>query len=121
MNCARNKINILETHIAVKSETTIQIASIAQNHFIIFIPKINKISATKSQVIFESQIAVQECLNQVFIASFIFFHCWNSYFILSNIRIFASIAIQIDIINQAIEARVKTIQSAFTINKTIIA
>ena len=66
MNCASNKINILETHIAVKRETTIQIASIAQNHFIIFIPKINKISATKSQVIFESQIAVQECLNQVF-------------------------------------------------------
>ena len=104
----------------MKSETTIQIASIAQNHFIIFIPKMNNIIATRSPVILESQIADQELLNQIFNDSFMLFHSLSSAFILSKIKIFASIAIQTDSINQAIEARVKTIQNIFTIAKTII-
>jgi len=53
------------------------------------------------------------------VASSNHFHVFNSFFILSNIRIFASIAIPTDNINQAIEARVNTIPSIFTIVSTI--
>lgn len=114
-------MNILDTHIAVNNETIIQIANIAQNHFIKFIQNMNNISAIKSQVIFESQIADQELLNHISNESFILFHKASSAFILSKIRIFASIAIHIDSISHAIDAKVNTIPNIFTINKTNIA
>jgi hypothetical protein len=56
--------NTLEIHITVKSESTNQIASINPKPLIIFIPKTNRITATKSHVRFESQIADQDSLNQ---------------------------------------------------------
>jgi hypothetical protein len=70
---------------------------------------------------FESHIAVQEVLNHISRASCIFFHSLSSHFILSKIKIFASIAIQTDRTSQAIEARVRTIQKIFTTAKTKIA
>ncbi|MDP3380792.1 MAG: hypothetical protein Q8S84_04660 [bacterium] len=78
----------------------------------------NKISATNNQVIFESQIADQDHLNHIFIDSVILFQFLNSSFNLSNINIFASIAIQTDNISQATEAKVNTIPKDLTIAKT---
>jgi hypothetical protein len=104
---------------AEKSETTIQIPSINQKPLIIFIPNIYKIKATIKPVTFESQIADQDFLNQISVASGSFLPKAISSLILSKINIFASIAIPTERINQAIEARVKTVQVDFTIAKTI--
>jgi len=104
----------------VNNETTIQIASINQNHFIKFIQKINNITETINHVTFESQIADHDFLNHTSVEFNILFHFFNSSFILSKIRILASIAIQRDKINQAIEARVKTIQRDLTSDNIII-
>ena len=68
------------------------------------------------QVIFESKIAENEFLNHSLKDVLIFFQSFNNSFVLSNISMFESIAIQIDKIIQAIEARVITIQRSFTIN-----
>jgi hypothetical protein len=84
-----------------------------------FIQKINNIVATIKPVTFESHIADQDFLNQIFVAEIIFSHDFNSSCILSNISIFASIAIQTDRINPAIEARVKVIPKILTINRII--
>jgi hypothetical protein len=47
---ARAKTNTLDTHIAEKSDTTIQIPSITQNHLIRLIQKINNITALTKEV-----------------------------------------------------------------------
>jgi hypothetical protein len=119
MVSAKSTSNILDIHIAENNETIIQIASINQNHLIIFIPNINKINATINQVTFESQIADQDFLNHITVESFKFFHSFNSSFILSKIRILASIAIPTESISHAIDARVNTTQSHLIIVKTI--
>lgn len=110
----------LETYIAVKREITIHIQSINQNHLIILIQKINSISETNNHVKLESQIADQDLLNHISVESRRLFHFLISSFILSNMRIFASIAIQIDKINHAIDARVNTNQKNLTTVKTKI-
>ena len=110
------KSKTFEIHITVKSETIIQRPSIRPNHFIIFIPNINNIKATINQVKFESHIADQDFLNQISVEYNISFHFFNSSLTLSNIRILASIAIQIDKISHAIEAKVRTIQKTFIID-----
>jgi hypothetical protein len=76
----------------------------------------NNIIATINHVTFESQIADHDFLNQITVASFKSFHHFNSSLILSKIRILASIAIPIERINQAIEARVKTTHKLFIID-----
>jgi hypothetical protein len=76
------------------------------------------INATKNQVTFESQIADQDFLNQILLASKRFFHHFISSLILSNISILASIAIQIDNIRPAIDARVNVIPSHLIMAKT---
>ncbi|MDR2640509.1 MAG: hypothetical protein LBC61_04260 [Candidatus Peribacteria bacterium] len=105
----------------MKSESAIQIANISPKPFIIFIQNTNKIKATKSPVKFESQIADQDSLNQKSVESKILYPSLNFSLTLSNINIFASIAIQMDNITQAIEAIVSTIQNIFTIAKSNIA
>jgi hypothetical protein len=116
---ANSIIKTLDIHIAENKETTIQIASINQNHLIKLIPKIYKIIATKNQVRFESQIADQDFLNQILLASIKSLPFLSSSLILSKIRIFASIAIPIDNINHATEAKVRVTQNDFIIVKTI--
>jgi hypothetical protein len=115
----KNKSIILLIYIAENIETIIHIANISQNHLIIFIQKIYNIIATINQVTFESQIADHDFLNQTIVACLIFFHSLISSFTRSNIKILASIAIQTERINHATEAKVKTIQKDFTIDKTI--
>jgi len=100
---AVNKLTIIHSHI------------ISQNHLIIFIQKINKIKAIIRPVRLLSHIADQDLPNH---SSTDFLSLCPSLIlslILSKISIFASIAIPIESINQAIEARVKTTQNAFTI------
>ncbi|MDF1682644.1 MAG: hypothetical protein P1U46_02725 [Patescibacteria group bacterium] len=106
----------MDINITVKSETTIQSQSISQKPFIRFIQNINNINATINQVIFESHIAVQDFLNHISVAESISLPFFNSSLTLSNISIFASIAIQIESIRPAIEAKVSTIEKIFTIN-----
>jgi hypothetical protein len=79
----------------------------------------NKIIATIRPVTLESQIADQDFLNQILAEFIIFSQDSNSSLILSKISIFASIAIQIESIKPAIEARVRVIQRTFTIAKII--
>jgi len=67
-----------------------------------------------------SHIADHDFLNQTSTESAIFFHDFNSSLILSKINIFASIAIPIDNISHAIDARVKTVQNTFTTVRTSI-
>jgi hypothetical protein len=105
----------------VKSDNIIQIASINQNHFIIFIQNTKRMIAVISHVKFESQIADQDSLNQEPVASKIVSPSLNFSLILSKIKIFASIAIHIESITQAIEAIVKTTQKIFTTAKIKIA
>jgi hypothetical protein len=79
----------------------------------------NKITATIRPVTFESQIADQDFLNQIFAALEVFSQFDNSSRILSKIKILASIAIQIERISPAIEASVSVIQRYLTIAKII--
>jgi len=116
---AAKKIRILEIHITEKSETIIQIANINPNPLIKLIQKINRIIATISPVTFESQIADQDFLNQILAALAIFSHLLSSSLILSNIKILASIAIPIERIKPAIEARVRVIQRTLIIVRII--
>ena len=111
-------ISILLTYITVNNDIIIHIANNCQNHFIIFIPKMKSITATTNQVIWLSQIADQDLLNQVSIDLEKLCHKANSSLILSKTRILASIAIPTERISQAIEARVNTIEKTFTIAKT---
>jgi hypothetical protein len=98
----------------VKSDNIIQIASINPKPFIIFIQKIKSIIAVINHVKFESQIADQDSLNHEPVASKIVSPSFNFSLILSKIKIFASIAIHIDNITQAIEAIVNTTQKNLT-------
>ncbi|MDR2411523.1 MAG: hypothetical protein LBD88_02890 [Candidatus Peribacteria bacterium] len=106
--------NTLEIHITVKSDNIIQIASINQNPFIIFTQKIKSIIAVISHVKFESHIADQDSLNQESVASKTLSPSFSFSLILSKIKIFASIAIHIESITQAIEAIVITTQKVLT-------
>jgi len=110
--------NTLEIHIAENKETTIQIPSIIQNHFIRLIQKINNITALTKDVTCESQIADQDFSNQILSDFNISLSLSNSSLDLSNIKIFASIASQTESINQAIEDRVNTIHDNFIIVRT---
>jgi hypothetical protein len=67
----------------------------------------------------ESQIADHDFLNQTSVESKTVSHFFNSSLILSNINIFASIAIHIDKIKPAIEAKVKVIHKTLTIDNII--
>jgi len=87
---------------------------------IIFTQNINNIRATISHVKLESQMAVHDFLNPIVVASSNFFHFFTSSLILSNISIFASIAIPIDRIKPAMDARVRTIHNVFIIVSTNI-
>jgi hypothetical protein len=69
---------------------------------------------------FVSQIADHDFSNQFLVATTIFLHLLSSSFILSKIRILASIAIQIDKTSQAIVAKVITLHPAFNIAKTTV-
>ena len=102
-------------NIALNKLTTSQTQSINPNHLIIFTQKMNRISATMIQVIFESQIADHDFSNHSLIALSNFCPEAIASLILSNIKIFASIAIQTESISPAIPANVRTIQNAFTI------
>gem|GEM_PF-621264 len=117
-----DKIKTLLTRIAVIKLTIIQIPNIKPNHLIIFTQKINKIIEIISPVILESHIADQELSNQICIDFFL--SCFklflNSSFILSKIKILASIAIPIDKISPATEARVKIFQKDFITTSTKI-
>ncbi|HBA45403.1 TPA: hypothetical protein DEG21_01455 [Patescibacteria group bacterium] len=115
---ARANTNTLDTHIAEKSDTTIQIPSITQNHFIRLIQKINSITALTKDVTCESQIADQDFSNQILSDFKMSLSLSNSSLDLSNIRIFASIASPTESINQAIEDSVKTIPDNFIIVST---
>jgi hypothetical protein len=108
----------LDINIVENNEITIQIANINQNHLIIFIQKTNNIIATTNPVTFESHIADHDFLNHILQALCIFSQFFNSSLILSNINIFASIAIPIDNINHAIDAIVKTIANDLITVKT---
>jgi hypothetical protein len=88
--------------------------NINQNHLIIFIPKTKSIIEVINQVKCVSQIADQDLSNHFFTALSSLCQSANSSLILANINMFESIAIHIDSISQAIEARVKVIQIAFT-------
>jgi hypothetical protein len=116
---ANNNIKTRLIHITEKRETIIQIARINPNHLIKLIPKINKITATINHVTLLSQIADQDFLNHIFVASIKFFQFFISSFTLSNIKILASIAIPILSIKPAIDASVRVIQIDFTIISTI--
>jgi hypothetical protein len=113
-----NAIKILLINITENRLTIIQIANIKPNHFIIFTQKINSIIEIISHVTFESHIADHDFTNQILIDFSKLFHIFNSSFILSNISILASIAIPIDKISPAIDAKVKTIHNNFIIDKT---
>ena len=115
---AKNKIKTFETHITVNNETNIQIANIKPNHLIKFIQNINSIKDTINHVIFESQIADQDFSNHVWVAFTISLVFCNSLFTLSNISILASIAIQIESIRPATEARVNVTHKSFITVKT---
>jgi hypothetical protein len=117
--CASNINNTLLIHIAENSDTIIPRANIRPNPLIRFTQNINNIIATINHVKFESQIADHDCLKPIAVASLSFFHFVISTLILSNIRIFASIAIPIDNIKPAIDASVNTIQSVLIIDNTI--
>ena len=108
----------LDTNTALNKLTTKPIPSINQNHLIIFTQNINNMSATIIQVRFESHIADQDFSNHSLIALSSFCHEAIASFILSKIKIFASIAIPTESISQAIDASVKTIQNILTIAKT---
>jgi hypothetical protein len=86
-----------------------------QNPLIRFIPNTKRMRATIRPVIFASQIAENDLSNHIFTDSRIVFHCLSSSFTLSNMRIFASIAIPIERTKPAIEARVRTTQNCFKI------
>jgi len=118
--CAARNTNILLTQYTEKSETNIPKPSINQNPLIRLIPKMNSISATMNPVRLLSQIADQDFLKPSLLACLSEVVFLNSSLILSNIRILASIAIPIDSINPATEARVKTIPSVLTIDNTNI-
>jgi hypothetical protein len=116
---AKSTNKILEIHIAENKETTIHKPSINQKPLIIFIPNMYKIIATITHVTCESHIADHDSLNHIAVDSCNVFHCFNSSFTLSKIRILASIAIPMDKINQAIEAKVNTTQNNLIIVNTI--
>ncbi|MDR3150156.1 MAG: hypothetical protein LBU14_00505 [Candidatus Peribacteria bacterium] len=96
-------------------------ASIRPKPFIIFIQNTKSIIAVIIHVKFESQIADQDSLNQASVASNIVSQSFNFSIILSNIKIFASIAIHIDNITHAIAAIVNTTQQTFAIANIKIA
>ena len=93
--------------------------SIRPNHLIKFIPNINKTKATINQVTLLSHIADQDFLNHILVASSRSLPFFSSSLTLSKISILASIAIPIESISHAIEARVKTTPKLLTIDKTI--
>jgi hypothetical protein len=103
----------------VKRLTSIQRANINQNPLIILIPNIKRIAATISPVIFASQIAENDLSNHVLTASLRSAHFLSSSFTLSNMSIFASIAIPIESTNPAIEARVNTTPNCLSIASVI--
>lgn len=126
MNCffdeiffAATKMRILEIHITEKSETNIPIASMSPNHLIKLIPNIYKIIATIRPVTFESHIAVHDFLNHILAALLIFSQAVSSSLILSKIKILASIAIPIDKIKPATEARVRVTHRNFMTDNII--
>ena len=112
-------MNTLLINITENKLTTIQIASIRPNPLIILIPNINSIVATMKPVTFESHIALHDLLNQVFTAFSKSFHSLSSALTLSNMSIFASIAIPTESIRPAIEASVRTIPKVLRIARTI--
>ncbi len=116
---AAKNISTLDTHITVNRETIIQIANIKPNPLIRLIQNTNRIIATMSPVTFESHIADHDFLNQVLAALVRDSHFFNSSLILSNIKILASIAIPIERISPAIEARVSVIHRIFTMKRMI--
>jgi len=75
--------------------------------------------ATINPVICPSHIALNDCSNPSFKALSIFAPSLISSFILSKISIFASIAIPIERIRPAIEARVRIIPKNFTTARTM--
>lgn len=91
----------------------------SQNHLIILIPNTKSMIETISPVRLESQIALKEESNHFCTACSSLFHLRISSFILSNISIFASIAIPIDRTSPAILASVRTIPAYFKIAKII--
>jgi len=83
------------------------------------IPKIKRIPATIRPVIFASHIAENDFSKPILTASLSFSHFFISSFTLSNIKIFASIAIPIESTSPAIEARVRTIPNCLRIASVI--
>jgi hypothetical protein len=116
---ARSLIKSRDIKNTVKRLTRIHKASINQNPFIILIPKIKRIHATIRPVILASHIAENDFSNPIFTDFLRFSHVLSSSFILSNMRIFASIAIPIDNTSPAIEARVRTTPNCLRIASVI--
>jgi hypothetical protein len=112
LNFDKNNIkNHLVKVTAVNIEIKIQIQRFTANHLIIEVQNQIRIAQVIKDEIFESLIDVHALSNQISTDCKRFFQDILSSFILSNIRIFASTAIHIESMIQAIQASVKTIGS----------
>lgn len=107
-------MRIREIHIAVKRESKIPIPSIKPNHWINETPNKYRINADINEVMWESHIAVHECLNPIEIAFVRGSLSFSASCVLSKMSIFASIAKPIERITPAMEASVKTTPKNFT-------
>lgn len=99
----------------MKSESAIPIPSMRPNHLMRFTQNAKRMKAETKDVTCESHIALHDFSNPRMVASMRLCFSRRASFILSNIRIFASIASPMDRIMPAIDARVRTMPKDFTI------
>ena len=116
---ARSRIKSLEIKNTENKLTIIHSARMNPNHLIRFIQNIKRIMATMRPVMFASQMAEKDLSNHILCASLRVFPFLISSFILSKIKILASIAIPIERTSHAILASVRTIQNCFNIASVI--